>query len=353
MPVLAYLAVRQIAGPTLAIGTGFAVALAVFAINRRAHHGVVQWFAVFSLTMVAIGAVAGIALGSDKAFLANDIVGDYLTAAILIGSLLIGRPLAGAMAREMCPRIRGLLVREHPVFITITLMYVASNLAMGTYRLLLIQAVPADEYVIFSRAASWPLGIGMFALSGWLLRRAATGKVGWGFPRLSLASLPGWPRIVAIEGRGVEMHAERRQEWPPAPYGAPRWDPGSSAPSSTEGDGPGDPAPREDRRPPWYGRLSVVAAAFVIFPPLGLYLAWRHQRLFQRPLWVRLTAVSVTVLWVLLSVAPRPDGGGQAVGSAPLITGQVEEVRQADETAPPAATEGEPPAPAQEVNARL
>ena len=64
------------------------------------------------------------------------------------------------------------------MFATVTFMYVASNLAMGTYRLLLLQHASVDEYVIYSRVVSWSLGALMFLIVAWLLRRATRATTG-------------------------------------------------------------------------------------------------------------------------------------------------------------------------------
>ena len=168
-PIFVYLAVRQVA--TLEVAIGLAMGVAVFWFNRGTG-GVLRWLSVLSLVAIGAGGGAGVALGSDKAFLANDAIGDFLTAPLLAASVLLGKPVAGSITHEVMPRIRSQLPRGHRVFVQITLLYVASNLAMGLYRSMLLQVVSVSEYVLYSRSVSWPLGIAMFALAIWLMARA-------------------------------------------------------------------------------------------------------------------------------------------------------------------------------------
>ena len=171
-PIAVYLGMRQIVAAPLAIGAGFAVAALLFAMNRRRGGGVIQWLALLGLLAIAAGAVSGLVLDSEKAFLANDIVGDYFMALLLVGSIIVRRPLAGAIVHELFPRLRLQLPATHHVFVQVTWMYVLSNLLTGTYRVVLLQEVGVSEYVVYSRMVSWPLGIAMFAAVWWMLARA-------------------------------------------------------------------------------------------------------------------------------------------------------------------------------------
>ncbi len=171
-PIAVYLGMRQIVASPLAIGAGFAVAAALFAMNRRRGGRVIQWLALLGLLAIAVGAVFGLVLESERAFLANDIVGDYFMALLLVGSIIVRRPLAGAIVHELFPRLRMQLPDTHRVFVQVTWMYVLSNVLMGTYRVVLLLEAGVSEYVLYSRMVSWPLGIAMFAAVWWMLARA-------------------------------------------------------------------------------------------------------------------------------------------------------------------------------------
>lgn len=170
-PIIVYVVVRQLSVAPVAIGAGLAVAVLVFALNRKQGGSVIQWMSVFGLVAITAGAIAGIALNSDKAFLANDVAGDFIMAAILAASAIIGRPIAGSITHELLPRVRGAVPKTHRVFVRITWLYVLSNLGMGAYRLYLLGEVSASEYVLYSRAVAWPLGVVMFGLVILLMSR--------------------------------------------------------------------------------------------------------------------------------------------------------------------------------------
>ncbi len=170
-PIIVYFVVRQLSVAPVAIGAGLAVAVLVFALNRKRGGSVIQWMSLFGLVAITAGAIAGIALNSDKAFLANDVAGDFIMAAILATSAIMGRPIAGAITHELLPRVRGAVPKTHRVFVRITWLYVLSNLGMGAYRLYLLGEVSASEYVLYSRAVAWPLGLVMFGLVILLMSR--------------------------------------------------------------------------------------------------------------------------------------------------------------------------------------
>ena len=60
-----------------------------------------------------------------------------------------------------------------------------------------------------------------------------------------------------------------------------------------------DGVPPPSVRRPWYTSLIVTVAAFAVFPPLGLVLAIRYHKLWQRPLWTRLAVITLTVALTL------------------------------------------------------
>ena len=93
-PIVTFWAVRQLAGTQPAIGASFGVALFVFTFKR--HTGAIGLLAVLGLVIVAGGALAGLVLNSDKAYLANDVVGDFVTAAVAAGACCTGGRSSGS-----------------------------------------------------------------------------------------------------------------------------------------------------------------------------------------------------------------------------------------------------------------
>ena len=56
----------------------------------------------------------------------------------------------------------------------------------------------------------------------------------------------------------------------------------------------------------------MTVAAFAVFPPFGLVLALRYHKLWQRPLWIRVAVITMTVaLTTFIGVgAPGDDSVG-------------------------------------------
>ena len=171
IPVLVFWSIRQVAIPEVAIAAGFIASLIVFFINRR--HGVIGALAVVSMLIVGGGALVGIITGNEKAFLANDPVGDFIVTTLTLGSIIIRRPLFGLLAREFVPALKNILEPRHTIFYITTLLLAGMNAMQGTARLYLLQNLSVDEYLIWSRVVSYSLNIVMFIIAYNLIGRAA------------------------------------------------------------------------------------------------------------------------------------------------------------------------------------
>ena len=99
----------------VAIIASFAASTWVFATNRDS--GVIRFITVLGFIVVAGSAVVGLAADSAKAFAAQNIYSDFLVAAVCLGSIAIGKPLVGAVARESIPALRTLMDPRHRVFV--------------------------------------------------------------------------------------------------------------------------------------------------------------------------------------------------------------------------------------------
>ena len=153
----------------VAVAAAVAMALVVFATNR--HRGAIGLLALMAVVVVAGGGAAGIVLDSDKAFLANDVVGDLLTVGVALASVLYGRPLFGLMARELSPRLQHVLAERHRVFVLLTLVWALAKAATGSVRIVLLDHLSASEYVLWSRVVSVPLNAAVLALGFVLIAR--------------------------------------------------------------------------------------------------------------------------------------------------------------------------------------
>jgi intracellular septation protein A len=160
MPSVAFLVLNSVTTTEIAIVVSFVVSAAVFMANPGS--GVIRALTVISFGVVFASAAAGLALDSGKAFVAQNMVGDFLIAAIFLGSAVIRRPMIGAIAREMVPAIKSVMAIDHIVFVKLTLLNVVINLVSGVARLFLLDALTENQYVIASRALGFPLGVAFF-----------------------------------------------------------------------------------------------------------------------------------------------------------------------------------------------
>lgn len=154
----------------VAIVASFAASTWVFAINRDS--GVIRFITVLGFVVVAGSAVVGLVADSAKAFAAQNIYSDFLVAAVCLASVVIGKPLVGAVARESIPALRTLMDPKHRLFVVLTLVFMAYNIGTGIFRIFLLGEFSANEYVIVSRVTS-PISIAFFLASYFTIKRAA------------------------------------------------------------------------------------------------------------------------------------------------------------------------------------
>jgi len=171
LPPVAFLAANALSTTQVAIVASFVVSAVVFASNPGS--GVIRALSVISFVVVAISAATGLALNSGKAFVAQNLIGDFLISAIFLGSVFIGRPMIGAIAREMVPSMKPVMPIDHRVFMRLTLISAGVNVASGVMRLLLLDALTENQYVIASRLLGFPLGVAFFIYAYREITRAA------------------------------------------------------------------------------------------------------------------------------------------------------------------------------------
>ena len=169
-PIAAFLLVDRLADTRWAIGAGVAAAVIVFWRTRRS--GLVGYLAVGGIVIVGGAGVVGIIVDSDKAFFASDAIGDLLWTAAFLVSVLLGRPLMGLLVREIFPGVRDWVPERHRVFVALSLAWAAQNVTTAVIRIVLLDALSTQAYLLWSRVATWPLTIGLFALSYYFIARA-------------------------------------------------------------------------------------------------------------------------------------------------------------------------------------
>ena len=171
LPVAVFWIVRRIAETQIAIGMGFATSLIVFRYTRR--QGVIGYLAIGGIVVVGGAALVGLVLDSDKAFLANDPVNDFIGVALFLGSVAIRRPLVGLIACEIFPKLTALVEPKHRVFYVLTVLWAVQNLGTGIIRIFLLEELSVDGYILWSRVITWPIALALFALSAYMVGRVA------------------------------------------------------------------------------------------------------------------------------------------------------------------------------------
>jgi hypothetical protein len=171
LPSVTFIALNSFTTTQIAIVVSFLVSTVVFVGNPGS--GAIRALSVISFVVVLGSTIAGLVFGSGKAFVAQNMVGDFLISAIFIGSVLIGRPMIGAIAREMVPAIKPVMAIDHAVFVKLTIINVGVNLISGGARLILLEALTENQYVIASRALGFPLGVVFFLYAYREITRAA------------------------------------------------------------------------------------------------------------------------------------------------------------------------------------
>ena len=175
LPIAAFLAVDRVADTRVAIAAGLVAAVLVFLRTRKS--GVIGYLAIGGIVIVAATAAVGIAFDSDKAFFASDAIGDFLWMGAFFLSVVVGRPLMGVLVREMFPGLRDWLPESHRVFVTLTLVWALQNILTAVIRLVMLDALSTNSYLLWSRVATWPLTVGLLVFSYVLIGRAINAVV--------------------------------------------------------------------------------------------------------------------------------------------------------------------------------
>ena len=110
-------------------------------------------------------------LDSDKAFLANDSVSDFLWAILFICSVLARRPIVGLITNELFPNLTTLMSLRERVFYTFTVIWALYYIGTGMLRVLLLETMTVDAYILWSRMMVWPMTLLLFIISVYVISR--------------------------------------------------------------------------------------------------------------------------------------------------------------------------------------
>jgi intracellular septation protein A len=207
VPALAFILINSFWDARAAIAISFAASVVVFVRNRSS--GVIRFLSVMSFCIVAASAAVGLALDSDTAFVAQNLVSDFIIAVVLVASVLIGRPLVGAVARQLVPAIQPVMELNDPVFRTLTLVSAGLNIGTGVVRIFMLDALSTNVYVILSRVVFMPANLLFYILCYVMISRVAI--------RTWPADMPLPPKTRVAEVLGQAITGDRSDRGDPPP----------------------------------------------------------------------------------------------------------------------------------------
>jgi intracellular septation protein A len=171
-PVLAFYAGWKLSGLVVGIAAATVVAVGAFVWQRR-HAGSGIMPAV-GLGVAFVQAIAGLAAGSAGAFFAPGVVANGLYGCVFVGSVALGRPLAGVFAREVYAfprRVRDSALFRR-TFSVVSLVWGSYMLVRSAIRLLVLYWSSVDLFVAVSVLTGIPCTLALMSWSFWYpLRR--------------------------------------------------------------------------------------------------------------------------------------------------------------------------------------
>ena len=171
-PIVAFYVAWKLVGLTAGIASGTAVAVALFAWERR--RGRSGLGASLGLGMACVQAIVGFLSGTAVGYLAPPVIANGIYGLVFVTSVLVRRPLAGVFAAETYPfaadvRASALFRR---VFSIVSLAWGAAFLARCAVRLVVLARGDVDVFIVVNLATGLPLNAALMVWSFWYpLRR--------------------------------------------------------------------------------------------------------------------------------------------------------------------------------------
>lgn len=172
VPLGAFYGGLQLGSLAVGIGASAAVSLLVYLYDRRARHE--GLLVRLSLAFVLVQSAIGLASDSTTVYLAQPVLVTAVWGCVFLGSIPLGRPLAGALACAWYPFPSA--YRETPafkrVFRTQSLAWAAYFLARSALRLAILLHGSLESFFAISFVTGTPL---MLLLLAWSIRHAIRG----------------------------------------------------------------------------------------------------------------------------------------------------------------------------------
>jgi intracellular septation protein A len=165
-PAIVFVVVNSVTGLGWAMVASTAAAL--FAVYRRhRRREAIGWLLPVVTVWIISRGVIGLATGSDDVYFGIGVLASIALALAAIGSVIIGKPVAGMLAPEVVHLEPEVI--SHPeygrVFGRITLAWAALEIVTSVFELWLLGRTSANEFVILRTAIGWPLSFVMVTVA--------------------------------------------------------------------------------------------------------------------------------------------------------------------------------------------
>jgi intracellular septation protein A len=166
-PVLVFYVGWKMFGLVVGIVGATVVTAAAFVWERR--HGRTGLGASIGLAIALVQAVTGLLSGSARWYFAPAVIANTLGGLVFLGSVVIGRPLAGVFATESYPfppEVKASATFRR-VFGRISLVWAAYLIGRGALRLLLLLYTSVEAFLVVSVISGIPLSAALMTWSFW------------------------------------------------------------------------------------------------------------------------------------------------------------------------------------------
>jgi hypothetical protein len=167
---------------SLTAGIVFATVLTVAAFFWERRHARSGLSASIGLTIALVQAVSGLASGSARWYFAPGLIASTAYGLVFLGSVVIGRPLAGVFASETYPfppEVRA-SVTFRRVFSRVSLAWGGYLVGRGAFRLLMLATSSVDAFIVVNILTGLPLTAALMAWSIWYGVRGFRRSEEWG-----------------------------------------------------------------------------------------------------------------------------------------------------------------------------
>jgi intracellular septation protein A len=199
-PVLAFYVLWKVWGLVPGIVAATAVALVVYRYERQQDRPALV--VRIALLFVLIQAVVGLWTGSAEIYLAIPVFVNVGYGLAFIGSIVIGRPLAGVFAEEMLALPDEVKAsRTHRrTFGLISLAWGSYMVARSALRLVVLVALGVDAFVAVGFVTGFPVTMALMSWSIWYGVRSFRRSDEWG------------PAIAALEAAALEAEFDAEED---------------------------------------------------------------------------------------------------------------------------------------------